>query len=425
MNIYKNLKRNRYIYSILFLIFIASQVFCIFIYENVNDVNTYNNYLESYFNIPNTYFLIATHSIEDHKFVTKLDKIREDGSIIPFDIELLQQADKKSLESFGVSRNGIYFSSNINIKEVREDRKFNKILPKQKNNEEYPNLGLFVNDLIGENVKFPLFRGRNFKDKDFSEKEFFPIIAGYDFSKKNKIGDMLNINMPRYSTQENENNVPVKIIGFLKKDTRVATYIGSADIINADNLIIIGISEFKNDSSFLSNFNRTLNGLIETKDPKLVEDKVLELARSLGYEGNGGLISLYKVKDAFKDVFEFDTKSLITYFKIFGISIFISIVITLIATYSIIRKNKYYIGVLLIYGATKNKVRTKILLEMIVVLILSNIISSIMALNYFGTINPIIIMAYNFLIIMISIITSTIILKNKKTIQFINFNEQN
>ena len=395
-------------------------------YSNISSVNKYNKYINSYFNIPNIYMLTSTHSLEDHEYVTKLDRQRDDGSLYPFDLQLFQQADKIGIKNFSITRHGIYVPYSVAINEVKNNESYNNVLPMHELRKEYPNVAIFLNDLFGENIKFPLKEGRNFRSQDFEESEYLSVIVGSKYSNKFKIGDKLNIKLQKYYTETEEKVVTVKIIGFLEEDTEVMASVVSPEIIDANNIIIVGLSnEYKTDAGFFSYFQETINGVVETTKPKEVENKILELARTMGYAGKGGLVTLYDMKEAYQDDIRFNDRSFSSYYLILGISIFVSLIITILANYLVIRKNKYDYGVLLINGATKNKIRNRILLENLIILLIADVIGIILTLKYIGMISPLVFIGYNLVMLVIVLITSSLILKNKKTIEFINFNEQN
>jgi len=426
VKILKNIMKNKYIYIFLVAILSVVLILSSFMYKNISMVNKKNNYINSYFNIPDVYMMTLTWTMEDNPYVTKLDKKFEDGGVYVFHAQLFNEADKKGIDQFGVLRDGMYAPYGIEIKEIFGDKNFNQTLPQQPELAEYPNLGIFINDLFGENIKFPLDEGRNFSLNDFNETEFLPIIAGYTYKEKFKIGDTLNIKVLKYYTEKEDKTVQGKIIGFLDKDAEVTTSTGVEEIINANKLIIIGLSnEYKYDAGFFGVFRETLNGVVETKNPQEVEEKIMDFARKMGYEGKGSIIKLVDMKDAYKDYVEFNESSYSSYYKIFGISIFASLVITILSIYLIIRKNKFDYGVLLINGATKNKIRNSILLENLIILLLADVIGIILTLKYIGTLSPLVFIGYNLVMLVIVLLTSSLILKNKKTIEFINFNEQN
>ena len=426
MKILKNIKKNIFIYIFLAAILSVVLIFSSFMYKNISSVNKKNNYLNSYFNILNIYMMMTTYTLADGPYVDKLDKEYDDGGLYTFDAQLFNQADKKGIRNFGVTRQGVYASYSIEIKEVKGNKKFIQTEPQQVFRPDYPNLGIFINDLFGENIKFPIEGGRNFKTKDFKEKEYLPVIAGYDYMGSFKIGDALNIKVNKGYMETEDKFVKGKIIGFLEKDTELMTYVGGSEIINANKLVLIGLSnEYKYDAGFFGVFRETLNGVVETKNPQEVEEKIMELARTMGYEGKGNIIKLSYMKDAFKDYVEFNDSSYSSYYKIFGISLVASLVITILSIYLIIRKNKYDYGVLLINGATKNKIRNGILLENLIILLIADVIGIILTLKYIGMISPLVFIGYNLVILVIVLLTSSLILKNKKTIEFINFNEQN
>ena len=426
MNLFVNIKRNISVYFFLLVILTIVLIFSAFMYKNISIVNKKNNYINSYFNIPNIYMTKITYTMEDHPYVAKLDKKYEDGGLYVFPSQLFDAADKKGIRKFGVTRQGVFATYNIEIKEVKGDKKYKQILPQQPDLAEYPNIGLFVNDLFGENIKFPIETGRNFTSNDFNESEFLPIIAGNEYKGEFKIGDTLNIKVMKYYTDKEEKIVQGKIIGFLEKDTEVSTSVGVPEIINANKIVIIGLSnEYEYNDGFFRVFSETLNGVVETKNPKAVENDLMQLAREMGYEGKGSIVKLAEMKDAYKDYVDFNSSSYSSYYKIFGISVISSLIISVIAIYLVIRKNKYDYGVLLINGATKNNIRNSILLENIIIILLADILGMILSLKYIGVFNPLIVAGYNIIILVIILIASSLILKNKKTIQFINYNEQN
>lgn len=221
MKILKNLKRNIYIYINLIVIFSIVLIFSSFMYNNISSVNKYNKYINSYFNIPNIYMLTSTHSLEDNEYVIKLDKQRDDGSLYPFDLQLFQQADKIGIKNFNITRHGIYVPYSVAINEVKNNKSYNNVLPMQDLRQEYPNVAIFLNDLFGENIKFPLKEGSNFRAQDFQESEYLPIIVGSNYSNEFKIGDKLNVKLQKYYTDTEDKVVSVKIIGFLEEDTEV------------------------------------------------------------------------------------------------------------------------------------------------------------------------------------------------------------
>jgi ABC-type antimicrobial peptide transport system permease subunit len=190
--------------------------------------------------------------------------------------------------------------------------------------------------------------------------------------------------------------------------------------------VIIGLSsEFEYNGGFFNVFKEDLEGVVEAEQPELVEDKILELTRTMGYEGKGNIIKLYNMNEAFLDDIRFNDRSYSSYYKILGISVITSLAISVLAIYLVIRKNKYHYGVLLSNGATRNKIRNSILLENIIIIIFADIIGIILILKYIEVISPMLFMVYNILIISLIYITTSLILNTKKTIEFINNNEQN
>ena len=99
--------------------------------------------------------------------------------------------------------------------------------------------------------------------------------------------------------------------------------------------------------------------------------------------------------------------------------------ITALAIYLVIKKNKYLYSILLLNGGTKNNIRNSILEEIIFLIVISNILAIVLSLKYFSYVNLLVFLLYNLLILAITYITTSLIIRNKKTTEFINFNEEN
>lgn len=421
-----NLWNNKYIYFSMMIIFLIVLIFSSFMYKNVSNVNKYNNFIKSYFMIPDMYMLTVTNSIEDDPYVEKLTVEQEGGGRLDFATQVLREAIKQGKSQFGVTRTGVHETRPIEIRETKGDKRYYLTEPSQPFQQVYPNLGLYLNDLFGENIRFPIVRGRNFKTSDFRNTGFLSVIAGYDYMKDFKIGDNLNIKVTNYyAGNEIDTTVPARTIGFLSKDTEVMTYICAPDIIKADKLLILGVSKnYKYEYGFEHMFDETLEGVVETKNPIQVEDKLFGLARTMGYEGKGNILKLYKMNEAFQDDVRFNDRSFSSFYKILAASLTVSFVITSISVYLVIRKNKYDYGVLLTCRATRGEIRRAIFLEMFVVVLAAELLGLTLSIKYMGKPSLPVFLVYDASILLIVMATSILVLKNKKTIDFVNRNEQ-
>lgn len=417
MKILKNISGNIYIYFMLLVIFIVTLFLVSFSYEKIESVNSYNKYFQSYFNINDAYYPSTDVSLPEDPYLKKLDLSTPDGLMNTFPMQILAEVKKQGVENFGITRDGVYQSENIGIAEVKDREEYKQSLQVQVEMEEVPNIGVFINSLFGENIQFPLKEGKNFVKSDFSQEEYIPVIAGYLFSKDFKLGDELKINLPIFPNDATQQEVPAKIIGFLEEDTPIFRWYLGPEILNSNNIILLGISE-KNtfDSQFL-NFLQTTGPLewVETKNKGEVEELILELGKEKGYEGKEKFVKLVDPKEVFSDAVYFDERSDTTYYIIMAGSVFVSMIIMLLAIYLVIKKNKETYEVLLANGGEKKDVIKSISMEMMVVLILANIINAIIVWMFLDImVSPIVLIGYNALVIVVIILSSSLIVKNKK-----------
>lgn len=191
-----------------------------------------------------------------------------------------------------------------------------------------------------------------FKNSDYIDEEYVPVILGSKYKDKINIGETISIRL-------NEKNINIKVVDYLPSNKQFIKYGG---IINLDNYIILpldNIEVIKEDRNKL--INRINNTLIISENPNvdklLAEVNEIALANGLGeFEFIDYRYNLQVFQESLKDyLYTMGVLSLLC--LIFSVVSIISITVSKIS----INIKEY--GVHLISGASMNDIKSYILAE--------------------------------------------------------------
>ena len=209
---------------------------------------------------------------------------------------------------------------------------------------------------------FSILEGRKFNTKDFENKNNLPVILGYNFKEKFKLGESINLEGKNYN-----------IVGFLNKNT---TFLQEGNsfiekLKKLDDFFIIPIFYDELGKIDKLTFINSYLFNVEKNDKntfKNINNKMEEL--SLEYE----IKSFEKiVNDFYGETKGFSKIEMINTFILLIISIF---AIVSSALLSIVNRKKEF-GVLMALGASKKNIILQVILENILILLGAFIISFI------------------------------------------------
>lgn len=432
--IFKGIIRNKYIYFILLLMNIVVIIFSGITYSNYKNMKTTDEYINSYLNIKDLYLVQSSWSLEDDEYVKEMNKI-VDGGIFRYSSQYERKMMNNGLSQYKIDEIANYIAYNFPISEVKSNPEFFDKLTYMGSIQDKPhNVQVFLGKPFAMQIRYPIINGRNFIEADYENgKDYWNVLAGYNFMDSYKLGDELTIELPGDYNPQNPSVKPdpelqkVKIIGFIKKDTEVLENLTDGRLINADNKIIVPLLNEQNNDFLRSvkySFLSMGSNYVITKSPIEVENLFFEEAKSDGYRGKGTFIQLKEPKFEYTNYrIEGNKESLKVYIKILTISTSILLFTLCVSILLLVRKNRYHYGVYLLTGATKNKILKDLLLEIFYLLILADVFSIIYFKNYINLIlNLEVIAFHNILFMFVALITGLAVLNSRRIVYFIKFN---
>lgn len=437
--ILNNLKRNYFINILLIVIFTIIMIGISILFNNYLNTNRLNKYLNSYLDIENLYVLRQEINSEDIAAYDKKEaEINKNSDYYIHYGGEIEKNITKNLNHFNIDKITSYFTITCEINKVANNPKFDYsgtisgfiTIP------EVPNGAIFIDEIFATNIEYPIDEGRDFIKEDFSSNQnidYFPILAGYDFKEYFKVGDKVDFSMydapidnpPDYGIK----NYQGKIIGFLEKNTQVLEDYSFFKLIEADNKLIIGYNPYNISSYLLSLDSINILGegsFISTNSPKGVEDKILEYTKEDGYEGVSSFLVVKNPNTHYQDLLSMIETSSNSYVIVVGVGIILSLFISGLATFLIIKKNKYTFGIFMMCGGRKKHILIQMMLEFLLVLITSLLFTIIYIFRFIGMeylfLIPLFI--YILVIMLIVLVSITLILRDKKIVDFFKKSEK-